>query len=51
MLTKKELKAVTGGVAITASLINGLFSGIKVLADLARSFGTAIRRIQTNNLC
>jgi bacteriocin-like protein len=50
MLNKEELQNIVGG-AISAAFLNGIFSGIKVIADLARSLGTAIRRIQYNNLC
>ena len=51
MLKEEELKSLTGGAAITAAMLAGIISGVKAIADLARGLGTAIRRIQTNNLC
>lgn len=50
MLKKEELKQIEGG-AVTAAFITAIIGGIKVVIDLGRSLGTAIRRIQGNNLC
>jgi hypothetical protein len=50
MLNKDELKQMEGG-AVAASYITALVRGINAILDLARSLGTAIRRIQTGSLC
>ena len=50
MLKEYELKEITGG-GWSAALFAAAIRGINTVADLARSLGTAIRRIQTGNLC
>lgn len=50
MLKEYELKEINGG-AWNATLISAFVRGANTLIDLARSLGTAIRRIQTGNLC
>ena len=50
MLNDYELKEINGG-AWTATFLAAAVRGISTIADLARSLGTAIRRIQTGNLC
>ena len=50
MLNEQELKNIEGG-AITASWISSIAKVINSILDLGRSFGSAIRRIQTGTLC
>lgn len=50
-LNKNELYDINGGVSISGTLISAVTRGINTLLDLGRSFGTAIRRIGSNNLC
>ena len=50
MLEIQELKSINGG-AITAAYLTAIVRGVNTILDLARSIGTAIRRIQTGNLC
>ena len=50
-LEKYELLQIQGGVNITASWLNAVARGIEAIMDLGRSFGTAIRRIGSNNVC
>ena len=42
---------VTGGGVISGTLINAFTSGIKVILEVGRSLGTAIRRINSHNMC
>lgn len=50
-LEEKELYYIVGGLDISGAVINSFARGIKVLFDLGRSFGTAIRRLAANSLC
>lgn len=50
MLEVKELKSINGG-AFTAAYLTALVRGVNTILDVARSIGTAIRRIQSGNLC
>lgn len=48
---KEELLTITGGLNVTGSIVNAFTSGIKVILDVGRSLGTAIRRITLGSLC
>ena len=48
---RNELLAITGGLDISGAIINAFTGGIKVIMDVGRSLGTAIRRITLGNLC
>lgn len=50
-LTNDELLKIIGGVSITGALITSIYKGINTILDLGRSFGSAIRRIQTGSMC
>lgn len=50
-LTKQQLANISGGVNISGTLINAIIKGINSFLDLGRSIGTAIRRVQTGNIC
>lgn len=50
MIKDEELKNIQGG-AIGSTMITALVRGINTILDLGRSLGTAIRRIQTKNMC
>lgn len=49
-LNNNELKNIVGG-SITASMLGYIVRGINSLLDLGRSLGSAIRRVQSGNLC
>jgi len=49
-ITDEKLKQIEGG-AISASYLTAIVRGVNAILDLGRSIGTAIRRIQTGNLC
>ena len=48
---RNELLAITGGLDISGAIINACTGGIKVIMDVGRSLGTAIRRITLGSLC
>lgn len=51
-LTKEELMEIKGGTNfISATFIAAFTRAGNLLLDLGRSFGTAIRRIVSNNVC
>lgn len=50
MLKEEELKNICGG-GITGAIISAIMNGINKIADLGRSLGSAIRRIQTGRMC
>ena len=50
-LNKNQLLNVVGGINISGTLINSIVKGINSILDLGRSFGTAIRRISSKNIC
>lgn len=51
MLKEKELKQIVGGAGLTAALLAAIVRGVNSIADLGRSLGSAIRRIQTGRMC
>ena len=50
-LKKCDLIRIQGGVNITGTFVNSIVRGIEAIIDLGRSFGSAIRRIGSNNIC
>lgn len=50
MIKEEELKNINGG-GLTGTMLSAILRGINSIADLGRSLGTAIRRIQTGRLC
>ena len=50
ILKKEELLEIKGG-SISGTYINALVKGIDTILELGRSFGTAIRRWVTGNVC
>lgn len=50
-LKKCDLIQIQGGVNITGTFVNSIVRGIEAIIDLGRSFGSAIRRIGSNNIC
>ena len=45
-----ELQNIYGG-SISAALLTGIVRGINSILDLGRSLGTAVRRIQSGQMC
>ena len=50
-LNKTQLLSIVGGFSISGTLINTFVRGINSVLDLGRSIGTAIRRVQSKNIC
>ena len=50
-LTNEELNNIYGGINLTGTLINSFTNAIKVILDVSRSLGTAIRRLYDKKLC
>lgn len=50
-LSEQELLLIVGGINITGTIINAFTSAGKFIYGLGQNFGSAIRRISTNNLC
>lgn len=51
VINDSELKAIVGGASISGTLIRAYGSAINVIMNVGRSFGTAIRRVISRNLC
>ena len=50
-MNENELLDIEGGINITGTMLNSIIKGISTILDLGRSFGTAIRRVGTGNIC
>ena len=50
-IEENKLYDIEGGIDISGNLINAFVDGIKTIMDVGRSFGSAIRRIVSGNLC
>lgn len=50
-IKKNEYMMIEGGVSISGTLINSLSTGIKLILDVGRSLGSAIRRGTSKKLC
>ena len=50
-LKEDDLLFVEGGLSVSSSLINSLTGGIKIILELGRSLGSALRRGSSNSLC
>ncbi len=49
-LNVNELKNINGG-GISSAFITAIVRGVNTILDISRSLGSAIRRIQSGNLC
>lgn len=47
----KKLLEIKGGFDITGTILNAIVSGIKTIFEIGKSIGSAVRRIESNNLC
>lgn len=47
----QELMLIVGGFNITGTIINAFVSAGKFIYSLGQSFGSAIRRLGTRNVC
>ena len=46
-----EYMMIDGGLSISGTLINSFSTGIKIILEVGRSLGSAIRRGTSNKLC
>lgn len=51
IIDANALYKIDGGLSLSGSLINSFTNGIKTIMDVGRSFGTAIRRMISGNIC
>lgn len=47
----KDLMLIVGGFNITGTIVNAFLSTGKFIYSLGQSFGSAIRRIGSKNIC
>lgn len=47
----EEMYTIVGGISITSALLNALVGAASTIYDVGRAFGSAIRRLSSNNLC
>lgn len=50
-IDNERLMLIVGGFSITGTIVNAFVSAGKFIYELGRSFGSAIRRIGSKNLC
>ena len=50
-INENEYMMIDGGVSLSATFINSLSSGIRIILEVGRSLGSAIRRSSCKKLC
>lgn len=50
-INENEYMMIDGGVSLSATFINSLSSGIRIILEVGRSLGSAIRRSASKKLC
>ena len=50
-MTDVELMSITGGVGLSATVVNAMIRGVSFTLELGRTLGTIIRRRMNNSLC
>lgn len=48
---EEELFDISGGINLTSSIITAIVQGAKIVLELGRSLGSAIKRSITGNVC
>lgn len=48
---EKDLMLIVGGINWTGTIVNAFTSAAKFIYSVGQSFGSAIRRISSNNMC
>ena len=49
-LNENQMKSIKAG-GVTGTLLSAILRGANIFIDVGRSFGSAIRRISSKNLC
>ena len=47
----EELMDIQGGISLTSGILNALGNGAKIILEIGRSLGSAIRRSFSGNVC
>ena len=50
-LERETLIKIEGGGLLSGTVLNAIIKGVNTILDLGRSLGTALRRINTGNVC
>jgi len=50
-IKENDIYFIEGGLSISGTLINSLTGGIKIILELGRSLGSAIRRGSNGKMC
>ncbi len=50
-LNKNEMINISAGGSLSGTLVNAIWSGVKVFIDVGRNVGSALRRIISRNMC
>ena len=50
-IDKDEYELIDGGLSVSGTLINSFTSAIKIILELGRSLGSALRRGSNGRLC
>ena len=50
-IKRDDLLIIEGGISVSGSFINSLTGGIKIILELGRSLGSALRRGSKRKLC
>ncbi|MEG2457482.1 MAG: hypothetical protein RSB41_01145 [Bacilli bacterium] len=50
-IESEELKCIEGGFSLSGTLINSFSKAINTLFELGRTFGSALRRMRSRNMC
>ena len=50
-IDNRKLEEITGGTSISGTIINAIGNMFKIVLDVGRGLGSAIRRISEDKLC
>ena len=50
-IKKNEIFSIEGGLSVSGTLINSLTAGVKIIVELGRSLGSALRRGGSGKMC
>ena len=50
-INEKEYELIEGGLSVSGSLMNSFTSAIKIILELGRSVGSALRRGSNGKFC
>ena len=50
-IDKSEYSYIEGGLSVSSSLINAFVGGVKIILEIGRSLGSALRRGSSGKIC